>query len=72
VRIFFGASTCGSLKTKKKSKCPAAYGNVCLQECKNTEFLCELNEVSNKVAASGAVCLRECLLRELSLYKLGS
>ncbi len=46
--IFFGVSAYGSLKTKKKSKSlsakvsAAAYGNVRLRECKNTEFVWEL------------------------------
>ena len=57
-------STYRSIKTKKRSKSlslkvfAAAYGNVCLHQCKNTDFSCELNEVSNKAAVSGTVCLR--------------
>ena len=48
----------------------AAYGNVRLQECKNTEFVYMGvgNGVSNKAAVSRAVRLRECPLRELRLY----
>ena len=47
---FFGESAYGSLKTKKKSKSKslkvstAAYGNVRLRECKNTEFVWELKQ----------------------------
>ena len=46
--IFSRVSAYGSLKTKKKSKSKspkvsaAAYGNVRLRECKNTEFIWEL------------------------------
>ena len=41
---FFGVSAYGSLKTKKMSVIisAAAYGNVRLRECKNTEFVWEL------------------------------
>ena len=45
---FFGVAANRSLKTKKKSKSQslkvsaAAYGNVRLRECQNTEFVWEL------------------------------
>ena len=43
----------------------ATHRNVRLQDYKSTEFVWELNGVSNKVAESRAVRLRECLLWEL-------
>ena len=48
----------------------AAYGNVRLRECKNTEFAGY--GVSNKAAVSRAVRLRECPLRELRLYEFSA
>ncbi len=51
--IFFGVSAYRSLKTKKKKSkssslkvSAAAYGNVRLRECKNTEFVWELNKAA--------------------------